>query len=239
MPLIVSGATKNTTAQDIANLAPGGGGGFGAKLMFPEDTPPGSPTTWDDEFPGSSLNGRWTATNYRVGTTPVYNVAGGFLTIENQSIGGGRTLSGITQAVPGGSLWEFTTCVVANSAPLVNYSLPASIAIMAGLGPTDNMLQFGEVIGSSVAVVLGLNSCTWSAYTGPLGNTALTPSRHYLRVHWDGTDLTWSFSRDGVYYVVLYVGTPGFTPAYVGLLADAESSLFTCSGTFAWFRRTV
>lgn len=230
----------NGTSKWIATNVSGGGGGFSGKLMYPIDTPPGSPTTWDDEFPGSSLNGRWTATNWRTGTTPVYTVGNGFLNVQNNSIGGGRTLSGITQALPGSGTWEYTTCIVSNTAPYENYSLPTSLAITAGLGSTDLVLQYGVVYANASTVTqLGLNNCTWSSYTGSDGYAAYLFSRHYLKVAWNGTNLSWSFSSDGISFVQTYSGAPGFTPAYVGLLADAEANTFTVNGTYAWFRKTA
>ena len=241
VPIIVSGVTKNTTAQDIANLAPGGGGSGipSYKLTFPIDIVPGSPTSWDDEFAGSSLNSKWTQTNYN--TTPsTYIVSNGLLQVRqtNTVTASSRLLNGITQAVPSGN-WEFTTCAIANNAVSLNYSVPTSIGVTGGLGATDNVIQLGEVFGNGGALGVGVYLSSLSVYSVSPGVLATGTRRLYFRVCCDGTELVFSYSRDGMYFVLIYQGAPGFTPAYIGLLGDCQDNLFSCSGTYNWFRRTA
>jgi hypothetical protein len=209
------------------------------KVTFPIDRIPVSPTAYDDEFSGSALDAKWTQTNFNASPS-VYTVAEGMLQVlqTNTVSGSARLSNGITQPVPTGN-WEFTTCVVANNSAAVDYAIPTSLAVASGLTASDTIIQIGEIFDNGGSFGVCVNQSTWEVYGSAPGSSATPAVRQYLKVSWDGTNLTFSYSRDGFYFAQLYQGAPGFTPAYVGLLGVCQDNLFSCEGTYNWFRKTA
>ena len=107
-----------TTGQVIAwngvkyaPATPSGGGGSSTDL--PILTPPSSPTTYDDEFTGSSLASKWTVQNAASGRSVTPLSAGpGFLEIFKSDSTAG--MYGITQTCPSGT-WTILASVFCES----------------------------------------------------------------------------------------------------------------------------
>src|ERR1035437_8627138 len=100
-PLVESGSGAVGTSADSSHedhVHPSGGGGGGGG--FPLDAVPGSPSAWDDEFTGSSLDGKWTnPTTSASGCDNTITVAGGWMLLQPGSSGGKHSY-GIRQAAP-------------------------------------------------------------------------------------------------------------------------------------------
>jgi len=97
-----AGVTASGTGATKTINVPGGSGG----TTLPLDVAPGSASSWDDEFPGSSLDAKWTnpITSTRTNTL---SVANGWLQFEPSETGTGSTgvrgAWGIRQNAPTGS----------------------------------------------------------------------------------------------------------------------------------------
>lgn len=234
---IVSGSTPNATVT-IA-------GGGGSANVTP-DTHPATATAWDDEFEaGSSINlSKWAWLNQGSSTT---TVAKGALSFSGTA-GIGLNIAGVSQSLSGaGSTWEFQAKAGAH-----NFSAGGATGVFflynSGNG---KILLFGPNVASGGQVsVQRFNSFTSfnaTTYNSPSG---VPPSQNvtnynlewaYYATGFDGTNLYFRYSIDGIYFQTMYTETPAAfigAPTHICVGTDNNNALV---GTIVldWFRKTI
>lgn len=232
---------------------PGSQGPAGANANLTPDSHPSSPNVANDEFEtGSSIDTTgartsgataWTALGLSTGTT---SVANGSLLMK-PALTASRNLGGYTQPVSG--TWAYTAKFsVYNSAT----NTLIGLFIATASGAAGNILVFG-INQLSLIVQRLTNNTTFSANQLLTANavilavgTALTPAtvQVYLRVAYDGTNLTFSVSSSGVEgtFQQVYTETSAAflgTPTLVGIGGDNESAGTQAIGIYDWFRKTA
>jgi hypothetical protein len=222
--------------EDATWAAPAGGGGSGTAYVQagPPDAPPQTPNAMDDEFPGTSLNGKWTRLQSGA-ITDSYSLGRLILT----AVTGGSFL--ITQAKPA-SPCEFTAAFTIDTNSTAGGNNVA-IGLMFGDGTKLVTLNFGWINSSwHFEVENWTNSTTFSSspaiVSNPWGASYL--AKLYLRIKDDGTNFLFSVSNDGYNFTqIASVGRTAFmaTPSTVGIFSfggAGGTGGFTCD----WFRRT-
>lgn len=161
------------------------------------DIIPASPTAYDDEFEAGSLDGKWTEINSNASST--YSFSNSCINMVSTDRNPSR-LWGFHQAVPSGN-WTFVMKVTNNS--------PSASATYAGAwlflrNSSNSRLLCGglnqfNTVSSHVQYLSRLtNPTTLSADVA--STTHFQYSTAYIKMAYDGTNITWSFSRDGVQY---------------------------------------
>ena len=183
----------------------------GAEGVLPLDVVPGSAHAKDDEFDGSSLNGKWTAPwTSASGMGVTTTVGNGRLLVEPSASGSGLTKRGgygIRQAAPSGS-----------------FSVMAKVS--NGM-PTGDQARVGLCVGrsaSSVATVLGSNHTQswWAEFIGVSG--------YSLTAEWggfDGTQTTKSGAPTFTWYKFTYDAGTSTLKGYVSYTGIAWTLIRT------------
>lgn len=217
-------------AADPTNL-PNSVGWPGA--YYGPDIVPSSPTSYDDEFNGSTLNSAWTWLQQGAATA---TIASSCIALLGDS--SAAYLRGVYKAVPGTTPWEFAAGFQLDGG-FGNY-------ILAGLmlyeSSTGKQMWWGPTFDTGFTPVLGWGTTGASvnnyAYTGPL--SSVTNSKVYCKVRNDGTNLIFSYSVTGVSYYAAYTVplTTHFTTAPnnigLGIAAYGANAVLVSD----WFRRT-
>ena len=203
-----------------------------SETLNPYDTPPVSPDAMDDEFNGTSLDGKWTQQN----SPSVITVANGKLSWV-QSLTGSFNLRSILQPISGTSwtvISKFTKCLIyggswariamsvynsANnhylSSGLCNYvsSNPQQCTLTSYASPsiiTGDLLNF---LIPTLATILGITTTTYGGI--------------YLRIRLLSGTLYFEYSWDGVTWVEMYnrsVSSDLGAITHVGLSIDGSNS---------------
>jgi hypothetical protein len=233
-------------------LAGGGGGGGGAALL-PLDIVPGSPDAQDDEFPGSSLDGKWTdpATSTR---TTITTVANGWCLIQPSETGTGNIASkggvGIRQAAPAGS---FTmSAKIATAWSEANTSDDSRTGLFTGrLSSTVKGLAFG--IGDSGDSLYATwfdgysHTADWGSFDGTQSYVDRGNVSHFTRNEIMWARLRYNASTSVMYYDLSWNGvlwTPWASrssvqqPEHIGLALWSNSGNLRADHFLAinWFR---
>ncbi|MCM2396044.1 hypothetical protein NBH19_08105 [Rhizobium sp. S95] len=125
--------------------------------------------------------------------------------------GGGANTAMMAEANTPGSAGWVATMLTAYSGPLSTYSVPAiavrdsvnNRAVQFGIGgasTTTYRFSYTKTVGGS-----GLNSFIGTADTLVDAGLAAPSEPIWTRLTYDGTNLTWAFSRDGQFFVNAYV----------------------------------
>ena len=227
------------------------------------DTHPTSPTIWDDEFEGTSLD---TTGTRRTGANPwtIYNAltssnsqANGSLVV-NSAIGagggtGGRAITIIGQPVPAGTAWKFRSKFAMQSQSSGN--LCGLSALESG---TQKSVNWGWLFNPGHTVVAFACSYTnYSNFGQDLDNviggsdlayqlidsfTNKTPMR-WWEMERNGGNLIVRLSDDGYFYQT-YITIPIATyftsaPDTIGLAVDAVAVADATHLYADWFRRVA
>jgi hypothetical protein len=230
---------------------PGASGtsGGGSGNVTP-DSHPTSPTAYDDEFEGTTLNLSLWAWGNQAGSTAV--LAQGACTLTppvNDS-----NLHTIEQALPGSGTWAFTTKIF----PQI-YGQYNTVGMVLRESSSGKLIRFALVdsITTSDFQVDEFNS--YSSYNSTLVNGALNDSLRlqttssgayysgpfYLQLKYDGTNYYYAISTTGYssQFTQLYsLGQASwFSSAadHIGLFALSQNSSYTPSPAFDWFRKTA
>lgn len=231
-------STAPTTGQVLeyngTQWAPAISSGAPPAISLGPDWPPASPTTYDDEFTEGSLDPKWTVAAPSGSGSPV--VSGTFLSI-------GTTPTGSD---------HFTT--VLQSVPATPYAITAKCFMQ---GPNINFYYGGLCLGDSTGKVITLypqngpevgfnNWNSNTSYNSSNGSASVVMGAYlYLRFADDGTNITASYSNDGVNFVILAVvsRTAFLTagPTLMGLMGGNNLSTSNPETWFScdWFRRTA
>lgn len=195
------------------------------------DIIPASPTVYDDEFTAGSLDAKWTQFNATGLTTAFLKDR---IILKNTSTGG--VPSGIYQVAPSPT-WEFTAkCHIA--------CLPAAYEL-GGIAAIESATNKVGWVGFYISggTLIALNTARGNNSGVNTQITSFTASFNgavYLRIKYDGTNVIYSVSSDGVAWVQVTseAKTASFTtaPDRIALMvAPYVASAFS----FDWFRRTA
>jgi hypothetical protein len=220
----------STQAAGVKWATPsGGGGGSGDTHSLPLHNPPTSPSTWDDTFDGSSLDGKWS--ELTSGST-IVSVAGGWVTWEPDASGtastGTRGGYGIYQAAPAGDFEVWAEI-------LNGWSLGGSDDSRIGLFVGIEDAQ-GYIVGvqDSQPRLVNANGFTyssdsaWSSYDGfdsYVGSGLQPQSPAWVRFVYDAAadTLDIHYSLDGGSWRFLAQRTSFAQPDHIGLAIWANS----------------
>ena len=208
--------------------------------FYGPDAQPAIPGTIDDEFNGSSLDTtRWSWFNQSTSTATLAN---SLLTLTVPAASW-SSISGITQPAPAA---PWTVVLKINALDL----MPMAPYPLAGLVLTD---QSGKIIffgasfrNSSGTLALSVDNWTTdTAYSGWSCFAAHTLPSYFpwwLKVHDDGTNLTFSYSGTGSAYTqIVSVGRSAFLsggPTMVGIGVGSNGANTPVNGVFDYFRQT-
>ena len=158
----------STQTLGLKWAAAGGGGGGAIPLLL--DVVPGSPSTYDDEFTGTSLNGKWTnPLTSASGQTNTITVGNDWITIQPSSgahSSTGKHVFGISQASPAS---DFTVM-----AKLAQGYTQADIrnGLFVGVGGAKGNVSgpfVQDVNPGFIGVTTISASADWSSYDGSNG----------------------------------------------------------------------
>lgn len=257
--ITVSGATVGGSTPN-ATLTISGGGGSSLFNITPDShpsTPTGVGLGPNDEFEtGATIDTAgaryasataWTAFGLSTGANAV---SGGNLVFK-PALTASRNFGGYSQPVAGAT---FTYTMKAKISAY-NASTGAGMFFATASGAAGKILWIGFGSGGFIAQRLTNNTTfsanqstagTWSATTNIASPTSQSSSPWvYMRLAYDGTNLTASFSDTGVegtffqYYTETAAAFLGGAPALVGFGADNESATVQLAQIIDWFRRTA
>jgi len=224
-----------------------GGVGVPTWVTSSPDTPPASPTTYDDEFDAATLNARWT-------NSAAANFTASFghssIILNSTYPGSGSPLQYIYQTVPA-QPWQFTAKLAWNfgGAPATAFVLSGLVLVESATGKCEWIGDYFGGAGASainvqhqIRVCHGTVSGTISTIDFDFLTWMMPAMVRYYQVGLSGTTLTWSTSIDGIHYgtALGHAVTTNFTsgPDRVGLgtsiYAAADNNL-DCD----WFRKTA
>lgn len=173
--------STNYNAQWID--APSGGAGY----QNPIDEPPASPSAWDDEFNGSSLDAKWSWANQG---TAAATFANGSIMIDFPAAS--EATRGIVQAVPSG---DFTAIAKVSLIPFNNISYASfGVGVYNSSGGKSSLIgrrTAGATRGFSYVKTLPTSNVA-GAYSMGYGQETL-----YVKVIKTATDYTFYISFDG------------------------------------------
>lgn len=223
-------------------------GGSVAGVIFPGDIVPGSPSAWDDEFTGSSLDGKWTApATSACGVT--VTVGNGICQIEPSAGGssstGLRGIFGIRQPAPSGN---FTLSASFIDQDARDYTRPGIwVAVTSGASQAASM---GHNLKQDAAFAFidyatfttSAETGAYAGHSGARGTSGTYPRAEIIfgRVVWNGSTLTFYWSYDGVRWEALGNPFNFVQPEYVGLGIGSSSQDVMADHLLAvrWFRVT-
>jgi hypothetical protein len=237
--------TNNGSGSVSINIAGGGSGAptsakyvvteadgtLSAEIVIPSfashpDIVPASPHAKDDEFNAGSLDGKWSWLN-QGSSTATFGTTG-WISINPQS----STWRCLMQAVPSGN-WTLTAKLSAGFG-FVNDGY-AGIMLFGGTDGVGDAFCIGKDGAGSIAT-RGEQVSSY-AFNGTRANTNVTWGGNlaYLRMVWDGTNIRYHISVDGIAYNRFTSYAPSYTPTKFGIAtrsSDSQTSMFD------WFRVT-
>lgn len=186
---------------------PSGGGGNAI------DVPPLVPSSWDDEFNDGAIDVKWAWANQGSATAVE---SGGKVAIKPR---GDAMWCGLVQALPAGN-WEITAKMswggdyIADSYAGI-FLLPATdgkiIGLALGKDSTANSIIRGEAWNA------------WATYASQILAYNYPVNTIYLKIRWDGTNLHYHQSCDGVAFAKLKIAAPGFVLGRFGIGARGNA----------------
>ncbi|MGB7925601.1 MAG: hypothetical protein WCF57_20350 [Pyrinomonadaceae bacterium] len=244
-------AKWNLLAEKGADGAVGGGGaptdakyivaeasaGLSEGIVIPSfaghpDQLPASPHSKDDEFDAGSLDVKWSWAN-QGSSSVAFDGPASWLKFTPDA--GAYPWRVITQAVPAGNWSARCRCSLGGS--FTADSFVGLIILPASDGEVEaNCIGKGSDAGFPTWKEIWLRSERWTNYSTfnvEREYHELGANHVYLRTDWDGTNLTYYFSTDGIAYVQRFAAfAPAFTPGRFGIGARGAS----VPHYFDWFR---
>lgn len=212
------------------------GAATGSGTIFAIDTPPASPTSYDDEFATAGLNAKWTEAI--TGTVPVHNVnttLGGQLYVQIASANGDYRIR--QPFAPGSAAFTVTACL--HGGVQANYD---QMGIFVDDGTTANTAQV--VFDSDDAPRMDLNGVSGGSFSRE-GRTSYpnVGTRFYLHLQRTaGTAYTGFYSSDGTLWVPIQLGairSVSFTVARLGVFFTQAASGNQFRGSLEWIRANL
>ena len=194
--------------------------------FYDPELEPANPSALDDEFTGTSLDAKWTTTNFSSLTS--HTVDYGKLNLYSNA-GLGRVLGGVMQAIPAGDFTITTkaTFVVGSAYSLVSLCLADGVTVGSG-----NQLLWMMDNQRYIYVYTWTN---YNAISSPVQYTGVPLTVKYLRISRASTTYTFQYSIDNITWTTYYSSSSlGFTPTHFGL----ESAWYNTADTmqYEWFR---
>jgi hypothetical protein len=201
----------------------------------PLDTPPTTPSAYDDEFDDNTVNSKWLWINQS--TSSAEEIKNSFLKL-NILYNSSPQARGIVEPCPTTN-FTVTTKFYATSrygnypktGIFISESLTGKCCLFDLYFYTGSVLYISHELFSAPA--------TRSSYGT---NVAIHPLTVYLKTYIYNDSGTWkadcSTSKDGFIWIPYSTITLGFVPAYVGLGADNEGGTQTDNYYYEWFRVT-
>lgn len=220
----------------------GGGGSSPAWVTNSPDTPPASPTTWDDDFTSAATlpgggSAKWAWDN-QGGASVAISSFGKVAQLTAPAIAS-NSLRSLIQAVPGSTPWEFATKLSFTHPPNADFYLAGLVLIETATSKRSTIF-IGHDSVDRMEIMHWSNATTVSASGG---QQAFPQKLTYLKIKNDGTNLRYSFSHDGVTYFNYFTEliTAAFTtaPNSVGIAVDVNNGSNGVTADFHWFRRTA
>lgn len=230
VPVVQSGATVQTTAQDIADLAPSGTSVTG----YFADMPPSSPHANDDEFSDASVGGAWT--EWDVGSKVTVTEGTYGLKLAHVSSSGANNYGGIYRAIPAGDF----TVITKMSHSLTTSGAVAGVFVAADLGAAPSTADFHVLVHglSSLETNMGVHLYNdYTSFNSTINTGAYGPTHAYLRIRRVSTLFSMDYSTDGVGWYRAGTFTPGYTAAHIGLTIN-NSTTVASSATFRFWRQS-
>jgi len=194
----------------------------------PIDKPPTSPSAWDDEFNGASLNSKWTRLRSSNGNI---NLNNGLISLSYTSSGTDNGTA-IVKAPPSGDF--ILTTSLKEHLGIKNYSC-AGIILSESLTDDTQLYMFGIGYDSAPKIRITRLNNLGSWKSNPLGNTFGLPYG-YLRISRVGTTLNFYYSLNGSLFKQIHSMTSAFTIGGIGLLVQCSVAGTIADGVFDWFR---
>lgn len=182
---------------------------FPAALQTP-DYPPTSPTSYDDEFTGTSLSGIWTWVNQGSAST---TVGGSYLSLK-APLNSGTNFKAIVQTPPA-TPYIFAAKVQLLCGP--NNYVASGIYLSDG----TKLIQYGQAYNGGYKTILQRYNTTTSFNSSPWNFSFLPVTAWcYLAVKNDGTNLTYYASLDGY-------GIPGTSGSWYALGSESKTAFLS------------
>jgi len=208
------------------------GAGSGAFLGLPLDEPPASAHAKDDEFNGSSLDGKWTNPLTAAVAACGITVEDGLLKLQASETS--KHMYGIRQAAPTGS---FTVMAKISYLGTATYDVRAGLlAYVAGsqghvLGP----FVFNDQTGY-IGVGTTHNTNDWSSYDGTTATSHGSGRFAWVRLVWStaASTITCDHSKDGVNWINLNSRGSMSQPDFIGLGIYLNSAPDNGTNSYLW-----
>jgi hypothetical protein len=209
---------------------PAGAGGIS---VWNWDYPPAAPSGIDDEF-NAALSG-WT----NVGAATTQAVAGGKLDMSTPGVTSASASGGIERALPAGN---FSVITRVDVIALGAFSL-CGIYVRSSVSGKFKFWS-SQLGGAGNYRDKNISVCDYAAFNNrtAFGSNTLHTLPVFLRIDYDGTNLRFHFSFDGVGWILYSSITMvsyfsgGNLPDKVGLLVDPFSTTVTARAMFDFFR---
>lgn len=204
-------------------------------LATSPDSPPVSPNAKDDEFPGSSLDPKWTWVNQSTATAAVSN------SCLIMSIGGTGAVNEnlLVQTAPA-TPWTITAKVFAFGNARGVSGAGCRMGLVARDSVSGHFYTHGFIgNGGNASIGPGwyTNTTTWANFTG-LGAFSTWTNYVYFRISYAAPTTSFLWSFDGVKFFLLGTST-SYAPDQIGLLVDsAVTGGFENCMVCDWFRVT-
>jgi len=208
----------------------------GGSSVFNPDTPPSSPSVWDDEFSDGIIATAWEDYNLANGTKAE---ASDVQVLKIGAVGSGLSHQGLIKTCPTAN---FTITIKQVS----NATLSASwrYGIIVAESKTGNAYVLTSLAQNSSSFrTLWESMSSPTARTGYAIGEAMEFPYVYLRMQVYNDAGIWkvnsSWSKNGYKYNLFNTARAlGFTPAYIGLVVNSEGIGGINEGWFDWFRVT-
>lgn len=190
--------------------APAGGGGAAYPAYNP-DAPPDSPHAMDDEFDGDTLALKWAWANQGAGTAAVGELES-ILRITGELNSQWR---GLFQPVPVGA---FTALAKIHFGGNFWADAYAGLLVLPAADGGVEALAIGKDGTTSPTRARAERWTNWATWGAERVNRSYGPTIIWARIDWNGTQLRYLISSDGVAWVALLDWfAPSITPGRIGL----------------------
>ena len=232
----------NGVLVDSGETPTSGSGGSGGLFLYPIDIPPSTPDAMDDEFPGSSLDAKWTKWNEQAGQSITID-QGRAVFVTPYTVQ--KRIYAITQPISGSS-WKFRASVTMETHAWQYFGFGLLVRRTTG---ADKSLIGGYINGLGSEMMTGYFHRLSGAdptvdFEANLYN--VVTQQLYLELEYDGTNLIWRDAKTGVIFSRMRSEATathlGGAPEFVGFGVHAYSN-FTSDPDWAgvasldWFRR--
>ena len=199
---------------------------------------PGAPSSFDDEFDGTTLDAKWSEFQPLEHTLSVGSPAS-WLKIVKPSVSGTR-LSGVYQPIPSGN-WDILTRTTISQlgTGTTNYTKAGLMLLQdaAGSPNTTDIWLFAIGRDAGAWSVMIQRYSDYQTFSADDFKDKVYVHHAYLRINRTEATYTFYFSLDGLGWIKVFsTSTPPFTPAHVGLMANNNSTGEDLEAAFDFFR---